>query len=105
MGSVCIYMCIVLAGYLVFFRLGSSGVFVLWVNRVSIMLVIWRSQLSSWDQCYLVRIDPCVCFWPCSWSRSGLVSVPVEWWISFSSSRGILWLLDRGESSSVIYRS
>ena len=69
------------------------------------MLIVWKEFLKEQDRQQLVCLDPYVVYWPCSYSRSSGVVVPVEWWINFSScSSGLLWLLDRSESSSLVYK-
>lgn len=70
------------------------------------MLLIYRSQLTVPDQELLVSIDRHVHYWVRSWVRSGVYNsaVPIDWWISFTSSRsGLIWCIHRGSVCEIVY--
>lgn len=70
------------------------------------MLLIYRYSLTIPDQELLLRIDSRVQYWVRSWVGSGLYNhaVPIDWWISFSSSsHGLIWVMQRGEYSEIVY--
>jgi len=69
------------------------------------MLIVWSSLLVPEDQLYLRNLDPRVVYWPASYMRGGYNHVvPIEWWISFSSSsHGLMWLMGHSQFSRVVY--
>lgn len=58
------------------------------------------------EQQELVVVDPRVVFWPACWMKSWGYNevVPIEWWISFSSSRsGLMWIMRHPNNVRMIY--
>lgn len=72
-------------------------------NKYSV-LIFWPDLLELRVQQRIVVLDPRAVFWPASYSlRSSINSIPVEWWISFSSDRsGLIWLVEYGDQGRIV---
>lgn len=69
------------------------------------MLIRWSQQLLPDRESRLRFIDPRVQYWAAAWSQAGYNGcIPIEWWISFSSSsKGLVWVMEWSESVVVVY--